>query len=307
MKIFEAVASSVGNGIADDALKDADNGIWLLSLPLSTQEVWQRRFYCIRWIDRLAEQDLVVQPGGAQFPAFYRAWQTLLRHPSSPAPLDRWPVLQVLTADWSQWKTSNAEYVAEVSAWNEYIEAIATYHHADLTINTLQEYEVMLDRLAGSCFQLLPNLDIPQRQLARKLGYIDQFYNNLRDLYEDTSQGLCYFPTEVLNCFGLTRQSIIDCTCLNQPGYQSLMQFWVEDYLAHWRQQTLETIRVDDFQDDWQQLMKWFLHRYRRIEMTLQDCQYDFVAFAQRYWSLVAQELATEQKMRAIESSGKLT
>lgn len=289
MKISKAVASSVGNAIADDALKDADNGLWLQNLPIATQVAWQQRFYCIRWVDRLAEQDLIIQPGGQQFPAFHQAWQALHEQGRLPAEGQSWPVLQTLAAEWFQ--TKPAQHRDEIAAWDEYLTAIAHYHQPGLVLDTLQDYETMLDRLAGSCFQLLPDLAEHHRAIARQLGWVDQFYNNLRDLYEDAQQGICYFPTAVLAQYGLTRQTILDRSCLHHPGYQPLMQFWVEDYLAQLRQRQLTILQVPDLQPAWRELLAWFLHRYERIETVLRDCQYDFVEFAYRYWAIVRQDL----------------
>ncbi|MEM6521922.1 MAG: squalene/phytoene synthase family protein [Cyanobacteria bacterium P01_C01_bin.70] len=294
MKNFKAIAASVGKGIADDALKDEDNGCWLQMLPPETQARWQRRFYCIRWVDRLAEQDYLVHPGGQQFSAFYQAWKAL-RHQGAVARDDtQWPVLQILAEDWFCQPKSQDQ--AEIAAWDEYLEAIADYHQPGLTLDTLQDYEIMLDRLAGSCFQLLPDLHPHQRSLARQFGWVDQFYNNLRDLYEDSQQRICYFPTDVLAQFGLTRQAILDSSCLSHPGYRPLMEFWIEDYLSTLRQHKLDLLQSEDLQPAWQQLAGWFNHRYQRIEMVIRDCHYDFVVFAQQYWSLVAQELSQKQR-----------
>ncbi|MGD1860855.1 MAG: squalene/phytoene synthase family protein [Leptolyngbyaceae cyanobacterium] len=294
MKNFKAIAASVGKGIADDALKDEDNGCWLQTLPSETQARWRRRFYCIRWADRLAEQDCLVQPEGRQFPSFYQDWKTLQHQGAIAYANSQWPVLKILAADW--FDQSATGHQAEIAAWDEYIEAIADYHQPTLTLNTLQDYEVMLDRLAGSCFQLLPDLHPHQRLLARQFGWVDQFYNNLRDLYEDSQQQVCYFPAEVLAQFGLTRQTILDFSCLNHAGYQSLMEFWVEDYLPTLRQHKLGLFQAKDLQPAWQQLVDWFNHRYRRIETVMRDCHYDFTAFAQTYWRLVEQELSQKQR-----------
>lgn len=293
MKISKAVASSIGNAIADDALKDADNGLWLKNMPIATQAIWQERFYCIRWVDRLAEQDLIVQPGGKQFPQFLKAWKHLLHYGTLPTTSPSWPVLSTLAAAWFQ--ASPAQHQEEIAAWDEYLEAIAHYHQADLALDTLQDYETMLDRLAGSCFQLLPDLAPQQRAIARQFGWVDQFYNNLRDLYEDAQQGVCYFPNAVLAQFGLTRQAILDGSCLDHPGYQPLMQFWVEDYLPQLRQRQLSILQVPDLQPAWQHLLAWFGQRYERIEAVLRDCRYDFVAFDSRYWVVVQQDLADQQ------------
>ena len=297
MKISNAVASSVGNGIADDALKDEDNGIWLVDQPSPVQAVWQERFYWIRWVDRLAEQEQIVQPGGAQFAAFYGAWQRLAAQGRLAAGDRHWVVLQQIEAAWFN-PLAGTQHGAEIAAWDCYMAAIADYHQPQLTIATLQDYETMLDRLAGACFQLLPFLAEHHRVSARRFGMVDQFYNNLRDLYEDAQQGICYFPTELLAQFGLTPTDVVTLRCLTHPGFRPLMQFWVETYLPRLRQRHLTLMVAADLHPTWQGLTTWFAHRYHRIETIMQTCQYDFVAFADCYWATVRAELAQRHQQR---------
>lgn len=299
-KISKEVASSEYYAIANDALKDEDNGIWSAGLPQKIQAVWLERFYWIRWVDRLAEQDQLVQPGGQQFPAFYQAWQRL-RDQRYLSPSDRvWRVLQQIEACWFADDTENL-YQVEIEAWDCYMQAILDYHQPTLTIATLETYEVMLDRLAGACFQLLPFLEDHQRAIARGFGVVDQFYNNLRDLYEDSRQGICYFPTALLERFGVTRQEILTLTCFDNPGYTRLMEFWVETYLPRLRQRNLSLMQAKDLHPAWQCLTAWFVHRYIRIERIIRACQYNFVDFAKQYWSAVEQDLQ-EQRERIQQS-----
>lgn len=305
MKISKAVASSVCDGIADDALKDEDNGFWLASLPTQVQAIWQQRFYWIRWVDRLAEQDQVVHPGGAQFPMLYEAWQRLYRQRFLSADDQHWKILQQIEASWFLEDINNVHQV-EVEAWNCYMDAIADYHQPVLTIATLRDYEIMLDRLAGACFQLLPFLEDHHRAVARRFGIVDQFYNNLRDLYEDAQQGVCYFPTALLKEFGLERQAILDLSCLEHPGFRPLMEYWVEDYLPRLRQDKLSLMLEPDLHPAWQCLTTWFVHRYIRIEKILRACQYDFVAFAQQYWPAVQQDLTQQMaKVKQFTLTGR--
>lgn len=300
MKFSNDIASSEYDAIANDSLKDNDNGIWLIGLPQSIQAVWFERFYWIRWVDRLAEQDQVVHPGGQQFPAFYKAWKRLLEKGYLVATDRKWPVLEQIEACWFN-QGKNSLHQLEIEAWDCYVEAVADYHQPSLTIDTLQDYEEMLSRLAGGCFQCLPFLENHHRAIARGFGVLDQFYNNLRDLYEDARQGVCYFPTELLDRFGVQREEILDMSCFANPGYQQLMTFWVDVYLPKLRQQNLELALQPDLHPAWQCLTSWFLHRYDRLEYVMQTCRYDFVAFAKHYWQLVEQEL--QQQTAEVEQS----
>jgi phytoene synthase len=295
MKISNAVASSVYAGIADDALKDEDNGIWLATLPKSIQAIWRERFHWIRRVDRLAEQDQIVQPGGEQFPAFYQAWKRLKAyHCLSPGDAN-WPILRQIETTWFL-EDGGHLHQAEIEAWDCYMDAIADYHQPQLTLQTVSEYEEMLTRLAGSCFAVLPFLAPHQRAHARQFGVVDQFYNNLRDLYEDSCQGICYFPQTLLDKFGVQRSEIIDQSCFQNPGYFDLMEFWVNRYLPQLRQHHLGLLTLPDLHPSWQCLTTWFMHRYQRIEQVLQVCEYDFVAFANEYWPVVERDLQEQTR-----------
>ncbi|MEO1094217.1 MAG: squalene/phytoene synthase family protein [Cyanobacteria bacterium J06638_28] len=290
MKISKQVASSEHRAIANDALKDEDNGAWLAGLPHSIQAVWLERFYWIRWVDRLAEQDQLVQQGGRRFPAFYQAWQRLRHNRTLSASDQNWQVLKQIANCWYQSNNDN-HYRIEINAWNCYMEAILDYHQPHLRVTTLDEYECMLARLAGSCFKLLPFLEDHQRAIAGQFGIIDQFYNNLRDLSEDTHQGICYFPTTLLASFDVKREEILDRTCFQNPGYAHLMEFWVTSYLPQLRRRHLGLVATADLHPVWQHLTACLLSRYRRIEQVMQACRYNFMTFADQYWQIVEQDL----------------
>lgn len=290
MKISEEVASSEYEAIANDALKDEDTGAWLENLPRTIQEVWLERFYWIRWVDRLAEQDQLVKPGGKQFPAFYQAWKRLSQLGYLSSADQTWKVLRQLEERWFQGHVSGL-HGTEIAAWDCYMEAILSYHQPTLRIETLQDYEMMLERLAGACFRLLPFLTEHQRKIAGGFGIVDQFYNNLRDLYEDSQRGICYFPTVLLDQYGIAVSEIFDLSCFENSGYVPLMEFWVETYLPQLKQRNLLLLLADDLHPAWQHLTAWFIHRYSRVERVMRACQYNFVSFADQYWQVVRQDL----------------
>lgn len=290
MKFSKDVASSEYDAIANDSLKDEDNGVWLVGFPRGIQIIWLQHFYWIRWVDRLAEQDQLVRPGGKKFGLFYQAWKRLLKTGKLDPRDQGWPVLQQIAACWFE-PSSHHLHQLEIEAWGCYVDAVRDYHQRSLTIATVQDYETMLTRLAGACFQCLPFLETHHRAIAGGFGVVDQFYNNLRDLHEDAARGLCYFPNELLDRFGVRRQEILDHSCFVNPGYRRLMSFWINDYLSELRQQQQSLVIQPDLHPAWQCLVAWFLHRYARIEKVMQACQYNFVTFSSQYWQAVRQDL----------------
>lgn len=295
--IAQRVASSEYQAIADDALKDEDNGIWLTCLAPAAHQDWFQRFYWIRWVDRLAEQEQLVKPGGGQFAAFCRAWHGLRdRGLLTATDAQQWPVLRDIQQCWFTVQ-GQPRSQAEIAAWDGYLQAMTTYHQPHLTLKTLAGYERMLIDLAGSCFQLLPQLRDSQRQAAGDFGMVDQFYNNLRDLYEDTRRGVCYFPADLLDQFDLVTEEILDLSCLHKANYHRLMQFWVENYLQRLKQRLLPLLLSPNLDPAWRYLVAWFLHRYQRVERVMRACHYDFVAFAHRYWEAVHQDLQWQRSL----------
>ncbi len=283
-------ASSEYRAIADDTLKDQDNGLWLSCFSADTQSLWRQRFGWLRRLDRLAEQDQLICPGGCQFSAFHQAWQQIWQAQHRLPVCDEWAILDEICRCWLS-PEAEGSHQGELQGWNRYVEAMVDYHQPGLRLTTLHDYDMMLDRLAGSCFQFLPELHADDRNIARYFGMLDQCYNNLRDLYEDACQGVCYFPRELLLRFQVTLEEILDFTCFDNPGYYRLMEFWLFDYLPRLQHRALRLVVSDRLPRTWRYLLAWFIHRYRRIERVMVACDYNFVAFVSVYWDVVQQDL----------------
>lgn len=288
-QISDVIGSSQYCAIADDALKDEDNVAWVMQLAPAIRQEWIECLYWIRWLDRLAEADQLTV-GSCRFHTFYLSWKELLTHGHvRPESLDA----QVLTQMGDRWGLlGNAapDWVA-IQAWDDYVEAIARYHGQPIQIETLAQYEVMLADLAGAFFQVLPFLSGSQRRLARFLGMVDQGYNHLRDLHEDSAQGICYFPQEILDRFDLQPSDILDMSCFDKPGYTALMEFWLDDYLPTLQRQSARLLIAEDLHPSWQRLRDWSVHRYSRIERVLRLCHFNYVEFERHYWRDVKRDL----------------
>ena len=195
---------------------------------------------------------------------------------------------------------------AAIAAWDEYLTALMTYHQPNLAIETLVDYEAMLESLAGQFFQILPFLSAQQQQAVTALGIVDQFYNNLRDLREDAEQGICYFPTQVLLRFGVSREEILQRRCFDNPGYFQMMNFWLDRYLPQLRWRTSNFLLSQDLHPSWQQLINWSLRRYCRIESIFRQCDFNYEVFPKHYWAAVKQDLAHLQSYSSGCPPGRL-
>lgn len=300
MSIAELVASSAYQAIADDSLKDEDNGAWVLNLEPSVKQLWIQRFYWLRWVDRLAEQDKLIAQDGVQFQEFYQAWKRLKQGESLPHPC-QFDVLRQIDTQWFRSGQHPTNGLA-IQAWDQYLDAIHRYHQPNLTIATLRDYEIMLEQLAGSCFQLMPFLSQTHWQAAGSFGVVDQFYNNLRDLLEDALQGVCYFPSDLLAHFGVQREAVLDLSCVRHANYRRMMMFWLNDYLPNLRRKAAPLVLAHNLHPTWIQMRDWFLHRYQRIEWVMRECDFDFVRFPEHYWALVRQDLSCYTHPAATET-----
>lgn len=174
-----------------------------------------------------------------------------------------------------------------VRAWDEYVEATARYTRSDMVFETIDEYEHMLQSLGGSLFQIFPYLTEPQRQAVRAFGAVDQFFNHLRDLPEDTAQNLCYFPADVLERFGVERQEVLDGSCFQNPGYVKMMKFWLGDFVPYLYSQAASFLSDNEMHYSWRLLKHWFLRRHVRLEHAFRRAGMNYKLASQLYFAEV--------------------
>jgi 15-cis-phytoene synthase len=264
-----------------------------MQLEPGVRQQWIERIRWIRLADRLAENELL-EVGSSKFRDFLENWQSLCDRGYVPSGCRDESVLRSIAACWFG-KNPDRTFQHSIAVWNAYLDALATYHHSHLTLERLSDYQRMLENLAGNFFQILPFLAPQDWQAARSFGIVDQFYNNLRDLGEDASQGICYFPTEILEKFGVDRSEILQFECFDNPGYYPLIEFWLDEYLPKLRQQAEPLLRSSNLHPSWEILRDWSLARYHRIEQIFRYVRFDYARFPQVYWAAVRRDLGCWQ------------
>ncbi|MBE9040793.1 squalene/phytoene synthase family protein [Oscillatoriales cyanobacterium LEGE 11467] len=289
MQISQLVGSSLYRALADDSLKDEDNVAWVMTLAPSVRREWIERIGWIRLVDRWAENELL-DDRCCEFQQFRAGWQFLCDRGFVPPGHPRESMLTRMQACWFGPGATRADKLA-VESWDIYLQAISTYHQPNLVVESLEQYEQMLENLAGRFFQILPFLPPNLWQAACYFGMLDQFYNNLRDLHEDAQQGICYFPREILARFGVTREEILQLRCSGNRGYYQLIEFWLDEYLPRLREAANGFIEAEGLHPSWQILRDWSLARYRRIEDIFRCCEFNYACFPQYYWTAVADDL----------------
>ncbi len=297
VSIAELVGSSRYTAIADDSLKDEDNAAWVMFLPPKVRHEFIELFSWIRQIDRMAENEWT-EGWGSRFQIFKIGWRTLLlTHLVLPDDYHAELLLR-MRRRWffrrgSSTDPSALAALAVVHAWDEYVDATAEYHRSDMVFDTIVDYQWMLEHLGGSLFQVFSFLDDKQRRAVRAFGVVDQFFNHLRDLPEDTAQGLCYFPADVLDRFGVDREEILDGSCFRNSGYVHMMRFWLDDYLPHLYRLAAEFLNDAGLHYSWQILRHWFLRRHARLQRALRACGMDFRAATKMYYTDVKQSIGS--------------
>lgn len=267
--------SSRHQGVSDDLRKDQDNLAWLAAVSGEERQMWLERVRAIRVADRLAEEALLRAAPVPAAPLRERL-----------AELPDLPGLSQADNAWGE-------------AWSEYLAAIEESHQPDFRVRTRAEYDALALRLSGSLFALFPFLGEREAGLIRAFGALDQYLNHLRDLAEDARCGICPFPEEELERFGLRPADLglawgepAAATHWGEARARAAVRARAREFLARWLDEALPLA--------WEQARRFIeapgLHpsvalmradcvgRYRRIERTLRDCGLDPRAFERRYW-----------------------
>lgn len=261
-------ASSAHASLSDDALKDFDNAAWVADLPRSVRQQWVERIRAIRLADRLAE-DQELHPGSRRFDGFagrgVRSLQIVRSHEG----------------------VFEGAGPAVRAAWHRYLAALRAYQRRDLRVRTPADHGTMLDRLSGSLFQLFPFLLPHQLEAIRGFGALDQFFNNLRDLAEDTAHGICYFPEAALARAGLRREDVTGNGWRSHPGWRKLMQNWHDQYLPELERGAARFDACGDLHPSLARMRGECRARYARIQDLFRAVDFDFQLFAAEYWRAV--------------------
>jgi squalene/phytoene synthase len=254
-------ASSAHVSLGDDALKDFDNAAWVADLPGSVRQHWVQRIRAIRLADRLAENQ-ALHPQSRVSAALH-----LVRSPDDGVFNGAGPAVQ--------------------AAWHRYLAALRSYQGRDLRVRTVADHRAMLDRLSGSLFQLFPFLLPHQLEAIRGFGALDQFFNNLRDLAEDTAHGICYFPEATLARAGLRREDVTGGRWRSHPGWRKLMLYWHEQVLPELERGAARFDACDDLHPSLVRMRSECRARYARILDLFRAVDFDFQLFAGEYWRAV--------------------
>lgn len=275
-------SSALATG-ADDALKDLDNTWFLRGQPEDVRAAWFDRIRILRLVDRLAEAERS-NPADQGFSVFEEAWYDYQIHG-----LVHGHMRDVVRL----WLSGHGEEpFRNASALSSFIDGVGSYTIGGNTPFDVEEHAAMLWSVSGSMFVLFPFVAPEHRFAIGEFGIVDGFWNNLRDLAEDSAAGLCYFPEEELERHGLTRDDVLTGRCIGTAGWDAMMRFWINEYMPTLRERAQPFIEATGLHPSLEALREWSMHRWRRVESVFRSVGYDYRAFQVLYWAEVRRELA---------------
>lgn len=276
-------SSALATG-ADDALKDLDNTWFLRGQPEDVRKAWFERIRILRLVDRLAEAERR-EPARPVFTEFHDAWRDYQVN-GDP----RGPIVDVFRL----WLLTTTTMSAVQNSWSfdVYLDTVWFYGSGQIENDDLEDHTAMLGCISGAMFQLFPYLADEHRIAVWHFGLVDGFWNNLRDIAEDSAAGLCYFPTDVLEQHGLTRDDVLTGRCIGTAGWEAMMRFWLDEYMPTLLERAQPFIEATGLHPSLEALRGWCMHRWRRVERVFRDVEYDYRAFQVLYWRRVREELA---------------
>jgi phytoene synthase len=278
--ISHLIGSSQFTSAPTDTMKDEDNASWLLKLPEGLLRDWTASLKWMRVSDRLAEAEaLGVEDEEYRFSDFLEEFGQLRRHgfiyESSPLA----ETFQTLRERWEREGFGERE----LRPWDTYLKALRKYTPPP-AIQDYDECETMYRELSGSLFLTFPLAPLKYADALNSFGALDQLYNNVRDLAEDTARGICFFPDALLRRFSLCREEI--ALQITHPDYRfaSMMDDILTTFAGRLRRKAAQLIRAEDLHWSWKLLLRMTLERYVRTESVFRECRYNAAAFNGRYW-----------------------
>ena len=280
-----------------DVIKDLDNAGFSFKLESEIRAQWLERVSWLRLVDQIAEKELIYYQGN-EFQNFISDWKLLLNKGIISVGSSYEKILNRIRNSWLT-NTDNLMNSLYIQSWDRFIMANVKYHQPNLEIHSLKDHQTMLEDVSGNFFQVFPFLTPEHWKLVYYLGVVDHFYNNLRDIHEDAQRDICYFPLEVLNEFGVTRQEICQMEAFKNSGYHKMIDFWLDEYLVKIREKLSKFILVNNLHPSWNICNDWCLQRYSRIEQVFRECNFEYTLFPQVYWN----EVRSYLKSRGIEEN----
>ncbi len=264
-----------------------------MRLPTVERDAWTTVLEWVRVPDRLLERDRFEEQSGSDgytFKDFASEWRNLRKHHivSSNSPFAT--LFRRLGAYWDREKVS--EYRLKI--WDLYLASLERYIRPRKEIAGLREYRKALYGLSGTFFQAFPYVPKEFMKEVGVFGTLDQFFNNLRDLYEDTLRGICYYPISLLERFQIEPQDLLKLVHEPNRRFVSLNEFLLSSFASRLQTEIRPLLMANSVHPSWRICMQHTIQRYGRIEYFMRLCHFNARLSRVAYWEDVQNKLSKE-------------
>jgi phytoene synthase len=263
--------------------------------PAEIRDEWLTALEWIRLADRLVEAEVFgdcTDTGGRPFTGFLADWREL-RSGRLPERSAFRPLFERLRRRWIEEPVTDLQ----LQVWDLYLASLWKYRDPGAVIKTLDDYSDALHSLSGTFFQTFPFQPTGLESAVSALGALDQFYNNMRDLHEDTLRGLCYLPAELLVEFSIDPSELAAMVDREDRRLVRLHEHLLATLVPDLRRQAAPLLSAPDLHPSWVRMLANFLTRHSRIEYVARLCDYNATAFRARYWTLTQDDLAARTEV----------
>ena len=281
MLFSDVMRSGAFDGQTDDRLKDEDNVAWVMGLPDRARDDWLITLEWGRVADRLVEGVVLDDASEIALADFSGAWATL-RRGSVP---ERSQFVDLFVRLDERWRREGLGE-PELRRWDRHLEALWHYRRPDDVIATIDDLRRALHELSGTFFQACPFQPPGLAEAVSALGALDQFFNNLRDLHEDTVRGIIYLPPDVLDRFEIAPAELPALVGSVDRRLEHLFAYLLSTLVAELRRQAAPLFAAPDLHESWHAMLHSVATRHSRIEYAARKCRFDAAAFTAVYWPM---------------------
>ncbi len=184
-----------------------------------------------------------------------------------------------------------------------YMSSLKRYTKPGLVIPTWEEYDALLHGLS-SFFLLFPSAPRGYRQQIADLGSLDQSFNNLRDMHEDLTAGINYFPLPLLAEFGIRPEELVNLVDNPDNRFVGVVQYLLTSIVPPIKTKAEPMLSTQWQESDecpyaWRLMIPHNLRRYEWVEHSLANAGYNGRVFGPLYRAVVKEELAAEQRAKS--------
>ncbi len=283
----------------DEGFKDSNNLTFLRLLSESEREDWLSFSDWVRQADLYSERDVFPQ----LHPRLGKSYNLERFESETRATIEGKNVANSPHAKLFRKMKERFEreslHSADLQPLVLYISSLRRYTKPDLVIPTWEEYDALLHGLS-SFFLLFPSAPRGYHKQVSALGALDQSFNNLRDMHEDLTAGINYFPLPLLGEFRVRPEELVNLVVDPDKRFVGMIQYLLTSFVPAIKTKA-EPMLSTQWQESgecpysWRLLISHNLRRYEWVERSLERASYNGREFGPIYRTMIKEELVAGQ------------